>query len=87
MSGVALPHEEDLGRGRHLAEHQTVIQVGMILTDEHRVPLPVLAIAADRIGNGGALGPLASRPPQLDALGHPLLLPDGPQWRVARATD
>jgi hypothetical protein len=84
---VALPHQIDLGRGRHLAEHQTPIQVGMILTNEHGVPLPVLAIAADRIGNGLALGLLASRPPPLDTLGHPLLLPDGPHCRVARATD
>jgi hypothetical protein len=87
MSCVALPHEIDIGRGRHLTEHESVVEVRMVLADEHRVPLPVLAIPADSVRNGRSFGPLASRPPQLDTLGHPLLLSGDLTVRVVRATD
>ena len=42
----------------------------MVLTDEHRVVLPVGAEPTHGIGHGGALGALSTLPPRIHGLRH-----------------
>jgi len=76
MPDVALPDEIHLGGGRHLGQGDSRVQVRMILPNQHRVTLPVTAVAADRIRDLACLRPLASRPPQFDRFCHVNRMPD-----------
>ena len=70
MTGIALPLQPDIGGGRYLAEHDAAVEVGVELTHEHRILLPLLAVRPDRIGDRGAARELAAAPPRIDRLRH-----------------
>lgn len=67
---VALPGEQDLGRRGDLGQDNAVVQVGVVLPDEHRVRRPVRAELSDGVRHRFAARPLSAAPPRIDGFGH-----------------
>ena len=70
VADVALPLQPHVGGERHLAEHDPVVEVRVVLLHQHRVAVPLVEVPADRVRHVAAGGGAAALPPRVDGLGH-----------------